>query len=267
MMVQAIRSLVFYLVFFLHTAILAFFVGLVAIIVRRPFGFGLFLAVYWAEASKFFLRFVVGIRSEVAGLENLPEGSCIIASKHQSNWDVLALLPPSLSPAFIAKKELMDIPFFGWAARAFETISIDRRLGSKAVPAMIEAARSAVSRGCRIIIFPEGTRRPPLSDPHYKIGVTRIYEALDVPVVPVALNSGLFWGRRSLILWPGRARAHFLPPIPPGLSAKEMQKRLIAAIETESDRLIVIAAREGIARPLSPDMQTRLRALNDKAGA
>ena len=83
----------------------------------------------------------------------------------------------------------------------------------------------------------------------------------------MALNSGLFWGRRSLVLWPGRARARFLAPIPPGLGGQEMQARLVAAIEAESDRLAVMAARDGIARPLSPDMIARLKLLTDQAGA
>ncbi len=267
MLVQAMRSLVFYALFFAQTFILAVFLGLVALIIRRPSRYGLKLATYWACSNKFLLRWVVGMRSEVTGLENLPEGGCIIASKHQSDWDIYALLPASEHPAFIAKKQLMDIPFFGWAAKALETIPIDRSLGGRAIPSMIEAARGAVSRGCRIIIFPEGTRRPPLSDPEYKIGVARLYAALDVPVVPVALNSGLFWGRHSLVLWPGRARAHFLPAIPPGLAPEDMYARMVAAIEADSDRLMLEAAREGIARPLSPDMQSRLCVLRQKAEA
>ena len=265
MLVQAVRSLVFYLIFYVHTAILALFVGTIALIVRRSFGFGLAIGIYWARANLFLLRWIVGIRSEVTGLENLPETGCIIASKHQSDWDIYALLPPSGRPAFIAKKQLMDIPFFGWAARTLETIPIDRSLGGRAIPAMIEAARGAAERGCRIIIFPEGTRRPPLSDPQYKIGVSRLYEALDVPVVPVALNSGLFWGRRSLVLWPGKARARFLEPIAPGLGGEEMMKRLTEVLETETDRLVLMAAKEGIARPLSPETQERLHALMEKA--
>ena len=266
MLIQAVRSLVFYLVFYIQTFVLAVLIGLIAVIIRRPFGFGLTLGMYWARSNLFFLRWIVGIRSEVTGQENLPEGGCIIASKHQSDWDIYALLPPSERPAFIAKKQLMDIPFFGWAAQTLETIPIDRSLGGSAIPQMIAAARGAISRGCRIIIFPEGTRRPPLSEPRYKVGASRLYEALDVPVVPVALNSGLFWGRRSLILWPGTARARFLEPIPSGLGAETMQKRLTEVLEAETDRLVVLAAQEGIARPLSEDMLARLRLLTDKAG-
>ena len=266
MLIQAVRSLVFYVLFYIQTAILALITGILALIIRRPFGFGLMIGMYWARSNMFLLRWIVGIRSEVTGQENIPEGGCIIASKHQSDWDIYALLPQTAQPAFIAKKQLMDIPFFGWAAQTLETIPIDRSLGAKAIPAMITAARGAISRGCRIIIFPEGTRRPPLSAPNYKVGTSRIYEALDVPVVPVALNSGLFWGRRSLILWPGTARAHFLPPIPPGLGASAMHSRLVETIEAETDRLVLMAAKDGIARPLSDEMMDRLNLLKEKAG-
>ncbi len=265
MLIQALRSLVFFALFYVQTTVLAIVLGAMAIIVRKPFAFGLWIANYWCWSNLFMLRYIAGIRSEVTGLENLPEGGCIIASKHQSDWDIFAILPHAGRPAFIAKKELMTIPFFGWAARTFETISLDRSLGGKAIPQMVEDARGAIERGCRIIIFPEGTRRPPLAEPAYKVGVSRIYEALNVPVVPVALNSGLFWGRRQPVLWPGRARAHFLEPIPPGLPAEEMQKRLVAAIEAHSDRLVLQAWREGITRPLSPAMQERLKLLTDQA--
>lgn len=267
MLVQALRSLVFYVLFYVQTTVLAIVLGTLAIIVRKPFALGLWIVNYWCNSNLLMLRVIAGIRSEVTGLENLPEGGCIIASKHQSDWDVFAILPPSQRPAFIAKKELMNIPFLGWAARTFETITIDRSLGGRAIPQMVEDARSAADRGCRIIIFPEGTRRPPLAESAYKVGASRIYAALDVPVVPVALNSGLFWGRRQPVLWPGRARAHFLPPIPPGLPAVEMQRRLIEAIETETDRLVVEAWREGITRPLGEDMQRRLKELTDQAEA
>jgi 1-acyl-sn-glycerol-3-phosphate acyltransferase len=175
-----------------------------------------------------------------------------------SDWDIFALLPGARQPAFIAKKELMDIPFFGQAARAFDTIRIDRSRGGDAIPLMLSDARAALARGARIIIFPEGTRKAPL-DPHdYKYGVVRLYEGLNVPVVPVALNSGLFWGRNSLLLWPGTARARFLPAIPPGLPADEFRSRLVETIEGETNRLILAAHEEGLSRPLTPLLRQRL---------
>lgn len=266
MIVQAIRSAVFYILFLGQTIVLAIILGTVAIFMRSRFDLGWKVAQYWNSANRFLLRWVVGIRTEVTGAENIPEGGCIIASKHQSDWDIFAILPHTDRPAFIAKKELMDIPFFGWIARNLDTITIDRKKGSQAIPAMTDDARNAIKKGCKIIIFPEGTRTTPLTEPNYRFGTARLYAALDVPVVPVAVNSGLFWGRNSLILWPGTARATILPPIPPGLSAEQFHDQLVQAIETESDRLSLVAADEGLARPLTRQMHERLNALRQSRG-
>lgn len=261
MAIQALRSLAFYVIFFVQTAVLAVLVGTIAILRRQWFGFGIAVAMYWARSNLFLLRWIVGIRTEVSGAENIPEGGCIIAAKHQSDWDIFAILPYSGRPAFIAKRELMAIPFFGWAALSLETISIDRKQGTQGLAGMLSAAKGAISRGCRIIIFPEGTRSKPLMPPVYKFGSAKLYEALNVPIVPAALNSGLFWRRNSLILWPGKAQLRFLPPIEPGLAAVDMQKKLMTIIEAESDKLILEAAAAGIASPLSPEMRKRLAEL------
>ncbi|MBN9315150.1 MAG: 1-acyl-sn-glycerol-3-phosphate acyltransferase [Devosia sp.] len=258
--VQAIRSLLFYAFYYLQTVPLAIIVG-VSAVVRGRTRFGWALALYWIHSNLAALRLLAGIRTEVTGEENIPDGPCIIASKHMSDWDIFAILPGARRPAFIAKKELMDIPFFGQAARAFDTIRIDRSRGGEAIPLMLDDARAALARGARIIIFPEGTRKAPL-DPHdYRVGVVRLYEGLNVPVVPVALNSGLFWGRNSPLLWPGTARARFLPAIPPGLPAEAFRARLIAAIEGETNRLILAAYDDGLRRPIDPRLRQRLEAL------
>lgn len=257
LIVRAIRSLLFYAFFYVQTVPLAIIVGLSAIFAGRT-QFGWALALYWIHSNIFALRLLAGIRSDVAGMENIPDGPCIIASKHMSDWDIFAILPGARRPAFIAKKELMDIPFFGKAAMAFDTIRIDRSQGGEAIPLMLSDARGALDRGSRIIIFPEGTRKAPLVPHDYRYGVVRLYEGLNVPVVPVALNSGLFWGRNSLLLRPGTARARFLPPIPPGLSGDAFRARLTEAIETETNRLIRIADDEGLDEPVSPQLREKL---------
>jgi 1-acyl-sn-glycerol-3-phosphate acyltransferase len=258
MIVQAIRSGLFYLLYLGQTVILAIVVGGHAAIVRRRTAFGWAVAQYWGRANLFLLRWVTGIRSDVRGAENIPDGACILASKHMSDWDIFAILPHSKRPAFVAKKELIDIPFFGWAARTFDTIRIDRALGGNAIPTMLEDARQAVSRGCRIIIFPEGTRKAPLAPPDYRYGVVKMYVSLGVPVVPVALNSGLFWGRKSLVLWPGTAKARFLPAIPPGLPADEFLARLISETESATNGLILEAYEAGLSRPIPPEFRQKL---------
>jgi 1-acyl-sn-glycerol-3-phosphate acyltransferase len=260
LIVQAIRSLLFYVLYLGQTIVLAIIVGTDAIIRGRT-GFGWAVASYWGHSNLFFLRWVTGIRTDVQGIENIPDGPCILAAKHMSDWDIFAILPHTKRPAFIAKKELMDIPFFGWAARAFDTIRIDRSLGGEAIPAMMADAHGAVERGCRIVIFPEGTRKAPLAPHDYRYGIVRMYEALGVPVVPVALNSGLYWGRHSLILWPGTARARFLPAIMPGLPAEDFRRELVAAIEGETNRLLLEAYDHGLSRPIPPELREKLEEL------
>ena len=257
LIVRAIRSLLFYAFFYGQTVPLAIIVGLSAILAGRTrFGWG--LALYWIHSNIVALRVLAGIRTDVEGMENIPDGPCIIASKHMSDWDIFAILPGAQRPAFIAKKELMDIPFFGKAAMAFDTIRIDRSQGGDAIPLMLADAQGALDRGSRIIIFPEGTRKAPLQPHDYRYGVVRLYTGLNVPVVPVALNSGLFWGRNSLLLRPGTARARFLPAIPPGLGAEAFHARLTEAIETETNRLIRIADDEGLAPPMSAELREKL---------
>ncbi|WP_421952317.1 lysophospholipid acyltransferase family protein [Pelagibacterium sp.] len=267
MIVQAVRSAVFYLLFFVHTIILAIIIGLMAKLTPglKPLGWS--LAQYWNSSNLFFLRWIVGIRTEVTGAENIPEGGCIIGAKHQSDWDIFAILPHVGHPAFIAKKELLDIVLFGWAARWIDTISVDRKKGKDALPAMMEEARGALDRGCRVIIFPEGTRRAPLDTPAYRSGIVRMYLAMDVPVVPVALTSGLYWGRNSPILWPGTARAKFLEPIMPGLPGDQFLKTLIDRIETETDAMVLEDAQKGLARPISPRLRGRIDELQAQSDA
>jgi 1-acyl-sn-glycerol-3-phosphate acyltransferase len=158
---------------------------------------------------------------------------------------------------------LMRIPFFGWAARSLDCIEVDRQKGAEAIPLMIAQAREAIDRDCRIVIYPEGTRKKPLTLAEYRQGIVRMYSALNVPVVPVALNSGLFWGRNSPIIWPGTATARFLPPIEPGLPLDVFVSRLRETIETESDRLAVEAMDSGLKRPLDAGQKARLAALRD----
>jgi 1-acyl-sn-glycerol-3-phosphate acyltransferase len=268
MIVQAIRSAVFYVLFIGQTVALAVLLGTISLFLgkgRQASGFVWGVGRYWGNANKVLLRYIVGIKSDVSGGNNIPKGGCIIAAKHQSDWDIFAILPNVPLPAFIAKRELLDMPFFGRAALMLNAISVDRKLGSEAITNMLADAAGKVARGSEVIIFPEGTRRAPGAEPNYRSGVTRMYAALNVPVVPVAVNSGLFWGRNSPILWPGTARARFLPPIPPGLAPEAFQQRLIATIEAASDELALEAYREGLARPIPSALREKLEALRQQA--
>jgi 1-acyl-sn-glycerol-3-phosphate acyltransferase len=229
--------------------VLAIIVGTISIVARRPTAIGWALSRYWVHSNLWLLKAIAGIDTRIEGAEHVPPGGCIIGSKHQSDWDIFAILPYASPPAFIAKRQLLDIPFFGWAARTFDTIRIDREKGSEAIPGMLADARAALDRGCRIIIFPEGTRRAPFAPPAFRYGIVRLYEALDVPVVPVALNSGLFWGRNSLILRPGTATLRFLPPVAPGLPPERFHALLQSTIESETAALLAKALSDGAFRP------------------
>jgi 1-acyl-sn-glycerol-3-phosphate acyltransferase len=264
--IQAIRTALFYLLFIGQTAVIAIIIGVVGLFAGRT-RFTWALAQYWCWANVQFLRWITGVRTEVSGIENIPPGGCIIASKHQSDWDVFALFPHTGRPAYIVKKELMNIPFFGWAARSLDCIEIDRKKGAEAIPQMMRQAHAALDRGCRIVIFPEGTRKPALAPADYRQGIVRLYTELNVPVVPVALNSGLFWGRNSLVIWPGLARGKFLPAIEPGLAPDVFSERLRTTIETHSDALSLAAVDSGLSRPVDSTLAERIEAARRRSTA
>ena len=209
----------------------------------------------WARSSLWLLEHVAGAHSAMSGTEYLPEGSAIVASKHQSVWEILALLVSVDRPTFILKKELMSIPLFGSFARRMKMIPVDRSKRGGAIANMTEAARDAIAEGRRIIIFPEGTRTAPGARSDYRQGVFRLYEALGLPVVPVALNSGLYWPRNGFIKRPGTIRGEFLPVIEPGLDRQQFIPALRTAIETRTNALMQEAGWNGdvTIEPALPD--------------
>ena len=204
------------------------------------------------------LEKIVGTRLEVRGSENLPDGAVLVASKHQSAWDTFALVPLLHDPAIIMKRELMWIPFYGWFSAKFGMIFVSREAGPSALRRMASNAVDRAKAGRQILIFPEGTRREPGADPAYKPGALFLYSRLGIPCVPMALNSGLYWPRRSLKRHPGTIIVQFLKPIPPGLPRKEFSKQLETAIEKASDALILEAAKSSSPPPIPPAVRERL---------
>ncbi len=192
----------------------------------------------WARSSLFWLRVIAGIRMEVRGKENIPQGPCLVAGKHQSFWETFAILPLLDDPAMVLKKELTYIPFFGWCIYKFRMIPVERSAGSQALKSLVASAEEAVAMGREVVIMPEGTRRAPDDPPDYKPGAAALYGKLNVPCVPFALNSGLYWPRRRFLRKPGTIVISFLEPIPPGLPRKSFQPRLEAAIEGETAKLV-----------------------------
>jgi 1-acyl-sn-glycerol-3-phosphate acyltransferase len=231
-----LRGLLFDALFFLWTALFCLLV-LPAFPFLSPAGMRR-VARFWERVILVLLRFTVGLRHEVRGREHLPAGPVIIASKHQSAWETLVfhVLVPELAVGL--KEELTRIPVFGWYLMRAGNIRIDRGAAARAIRSLVEGAKEAVAGGLSVLIFPEGTRSAPGDPPDYKPGVVALYNALRLPVVPVALNSGLFWGRRSLVKRPGRIVVQFLEPIPPGLERKAFMQTLEQRIETATARLI-----------------------------
>jgi 1-acyl-sn-glycerol-3-phosphate acyltransferase len=192
----------------------------------------------YCRTSLWLLRVVCGTKVAWRGLEKIPQGACIVACKHQSTWETFALYAAFDDPTYVLKRELMWIPLFGWHLRKAGLIPVDRGAGLSALSRMTARARTELGRARQVVIFPEGTRRPPGAEPAYKPGVAYLYAKAGVACVPIALNSGLFWQRRSLIRFPGTIVVDVLDPIPPGLDSRTFLARLQTAIEEASTRLL-----------------------------
>lgn len=199
----------------------------------------------YARISLWLLRVVCGTRVEWRGLERLPQGACIVACKHQSAWETFALYAVLDDPTYILKRELMWIPLFGWHMRKAELIPIDRSAGLAALSRMTARAKKQLERSRQVVIFPEGTRRLPGAEPSYKPGVAHLYARAGAACVPVALTSGLFWPRRSLMRLPGTVLVEVLNPIAPGLDTRTFLNRLQNVIEEATARLIQEAKKAG----------------------
>lgn len=252
-----LRSALFNLCFYLYIVV-ALFAYMPAFLLPRRVGWP--LIVLWAKASIWMLRVIAGISLEVRGRENIPEGGFIVAAKHQSVWETFALLPLFRDPTFILKRELGWLPIFGWYTVKMKMIPVNRGKRSAALLAMTAHAREAIKEDRQILIFPEGTRRPPGAEPSYKYGIVHLYRELKCPVLPVALNSGLFWPRRTFKRYPGTVVIDILPPIPPGLPGDAFFPRLRDTMEEASDRLIVEAANASNPPPRARELAAAIAA-------
>jgi 1-acyl-sn-glycerol-3-phosphate acyltransferase len=240
-----VRSILFNLLFYLNL-IAHLFAALPTLVMPR----GVLLSVvrFWARTNLWLLRVVCGITAEFRGLERIPDGPLLVAAKHQSTWETFALMLVFGDPAFILKRELMWLPLFGWFAWKAGMIPVDRGARSQALAAIAARAAIELARNRQIVIFPEGTRRRPLAEPAYKYGVVHLYDQAGVRCVPVALNSGLFWPRRTFYRHPGTIVVECLDPIAPGLDKQAFFDLLQQTIEGASARLIEEARRAGESR-------------------
>jgi 1-acyl-sn-glycerol-3-phosphate acyltransferase len=236
-----VRSVIFNVLFYLN--LLLHFVAAIPTLVlpRRAI---IAVAQFWARTNLWLLRVICGIKFECRGIEKMTKGPLLVASKHQSLWETFALLPLFDDPAFILKRELLWIPFFGWYAWKGGMIPVNRGKRSQALADMTVRGREELARGRQIVIFPEGTRRAPGAEPNYKYGIVHLYAETATTCLPIALNSGLFWPRRSFLRYPGTIVVEVLDPIAPGLDKKAFAEQLAQEIETATTRLVAEGERE-----------------------
>jgi 1-acyl-sn-glycerol-3-phosphate acyltransferase len=218
------RSLLYSALFYPATLL-----WVIAGMIASLFGRGWTLAVVrsWADLNHRLARHVLGIRTRVEG--KIPDGPHLIAVKHESMFETLEMVRLSNLPIIVIKKELSDIPLFGWMTRRYGIIAVERSAGAKALRALVEEGRAALNSGRPVIIYPEGTRVPVGKRPQLQSGFTALYRTLALPVVPVAVDSGRLWGR-GLVHRPGVVTFRIGETIPPDLTRDEIEQRVHAAI-------------------------------------
>ncbi len=237
--IVVVRSVFFQIAFYIVTAIML--VGTLPLFFIMPQWFGMGVVRNWARVGVFLHETIAGTKIEVRGRENIPAGASLVACKHQSAFETFALIPLLRNPTIVMKKSLRLLPIFGQYTIKTGMIHVDRAGKGAALKALTARAREELDKDREIIIFPEGTRRTPGAPPEYETGIALLYRTANVAVVPVALNSGLYWPRRSFLHYPGTIVVEFLPAIPAGLDSRTFLKRLQEAIEGASNRLMAEA--------------------------
>jgi len=233
-----LRSFFFNVGWYAGTTIIAIAGSPILLMPRR---FVVAWSLFWIDFCLWWLRITCRLTHRVGGLENMPAGPVIFACKHQSSWETLAFSRLFPGAATVMKRELVLIPVVGWAMARVGNIAVERGDGSKALRGLVKQAKATLAEGRSILIFPEGTRVAVGDERPYQVGTAALYRQLGVPVVPVALNSGLFWGRRKFIKRPGVIDVEILQAIPPGLSRDAFMATLRERIEGATNRLVAAA--------------------------
>jgi 1-acyl-sn-glycerol-3-phosphate acyltransferase len=232
---KRLRSVAFSLLFPLWTGICCIGLAFGPLLPRKG---ALAMALLWVRSVAWIERRVLGLDYRVIGRENLPShGAFIVAAKHQSTFETMKLHLILNDPAIVLKKELLRIPIWGRYLKQTGMIPIDRSAGRRAVGDMLTASQQAKAEGRPIVIFPQGTRVPAGAKRNYKSGVVALYQDLDLPIVPLALNSGLFWPKNGM-KHGGTATFSFLSPIAPGMEPDAALSLLEERLETETNRLV-----------------------------
>tara|TARA_B100000508_G_C11440932_1_gene268746 strand:- start:544 stop:1236 length:693 start_codon:yes stop_codon:yes gene_type:complete len=193
---------------------------------------------FYLNAIYLIEKYIAGLDFEIRGAEHLPKGhSYIIAAKHQSAYETLKLHHLFGDPTIVLKRSLLDIPLFGIFLKKLDVIAINRDNKEASIKSLLEGAKRMKEQKRPIVIFPQGTRvgvQVSTKQKPYKGGIVKMYQNAEMPVVPLALNSGMFWARNSFFKKPGKVIFEFLPPIEPGLPEKQVMKALEDRLETKS---------------------------------
>lgn len=235
---NAIRSILFNFLFYIGSLALSLLLIWSLLLPRR--WLVKFISTLYGRFVHLTTRSVMGLRLEVRGAEHIPSsGAFILAAKHQSAYETLVLpfMKELRYPVIVLKKELTYLPIWGWYPLRMGQIAIDRGNAAQAIQSIVRGCKKAKERNRPMIIFPQGTRVAVKDKKPYKPGLAKIYRDLDLPILPMALNTGVFWGRNSFFKKPGTIVFEFLPVIPPGQPPLKMMKQLEETIEAASDRL------------------------------
>ncbi len=232
-MIQYIRSVIFIIQMYGAMAIMAVYYTPLAIF-RRDAAYDAVRA--YCRYVRWSARWLVGLRSEVRG--EIPTEEVIIASKHQSFFDIILIVSEVPRPKFIMKASLVYAPILGWFALRIGCVPVNRGKRAEAIRQMMRGVTAGDAPAGQLIIYPQGTRVAPGVDKPYKVGTAVIYEETGQTCVPAATNVGVFWPRQGLLRKPGLAVVEFLPPIPPGRDRNAFMEDLEREIETASDTLM-----------------------------
>jgi 1-acyl-sn-glycerol-3-phosphate acyltransferase len=220
-----VRSLAFALIFYAGTILCVLTALAASLFGRRPM---LGVILFWIHFHGWCTRALLGITRRVEG--PMPEGAVLVAAKHQSMYETLEIVSLLDLPAIVMKQQLSAIPLWGWLARSYGMIPVDRAGGAAALRRMMRAAEAPIAEGRALMIFPEGTRVAPGEQPPLQPGFAGLYRALKLPVVPLAIDSGRLWPRGRFIKRSGIVTFRFAPPIPPGLKRDEIESAVHEAI-------------------------------------
>lgn len=191
----------------------------------------------WVRGVRLLARLICGVTFRSEGRENITPGPCIVAAQHQSSFETYEMFLEFERPVFVLKRELIFIPVIGWYMQRAGLVHVDRGAGASAMRKMLREAQQALDAGNQVIIFPEGTRVRPGASVAYKPGIAALYTHCDAPVIPVALNSGYFWGKTRIVKRPGEIVFRYLPALPKGLERDEMLAELRRRIESADAEL------------------------------